>query len=244
MDNEIKILIIEDEALIAQKIKMQLESFGYQIAGAIYNFDHATQAIKELDFDVLITDINLGDGIDTKSGIVIAQQIKETKQCAIIFLTAFSDRDTIKKATAVSPSAYLVKPVNEANLFAAVQLAVENFTSNKEAEAEETVPDYFFVKAGKKYLKVFWKDVYYMQAIKNYVRICTPEQTSGVLVAGSLQQVLQTMIPENFQNKFIKLNRAEAVAKSIITQVGEDEVVTAYGTFSVSAGFNKKELGL
>jgi two-component system, LytTR family, response regulator LytT len=245
VDSEIRILIIEDEALIAQKIKMQLESFGYQIAGVFYNFEAATPAIQELDFDVLITDINLGDGIDTKSGIVLAQQLKEIKECPIIFLTAFSDKDTIKKATTVSPSAYLVKPVNEANLFAAVQLAVENFTSNQSKESEEeSTPDYFFVKMGKKYIKIFWKDVYYMQAIKNYVKICTREQTSGVLVAGSLQQVLQNMIPESLQNRFIKINRAEAIAKEIVTQVSDDEVVTPYGTFSVSGGFNKKDLGL
>jgi DNA-binding NarL/FixJ family response regulator len=136
MENEIDILIVEDEALIAQKIKMQLEDFGYNIVAVCYNYGSAEKAINETLFDVLITDINLGDGLEIKSGIQLAKALKQIKDCPVIFLTAFSDKDTIKKAAALSPSAYLVKPVNTANLYATVQLAVENFGTHKSASLE------------------------------------------------------------------------------------------------------------
>jgi two-component system, LytTR family, response regulator LytT len=243
MDNEIKILIVEDEALIAQKIKMQLEDFGYEIAAVCYDYASAEKAIKETLFDVLITDINLGDGIEIKSGIQIAQQLKQIKDCPIIFLTAFSDKDTVKKATALSPSAYLVKPVNAANIFATVQLAVDNFINKQQAQIEkEEVPEYFFVKHGTKYVKIFWKDVYHLEAVKNYVKISAEEQSGAVLLSGSLQNVLQNMLPQVYKKNFIKINRAEAVAKKIILKVGDGFVETNYGNFKTTKDFKVEDL--
>jgi DNA-binding NarL/FixJ family response regulator len=240
---EIDILIVEDEALIAQKIKMQLEEFGYNITAVCYDYHTAVKTIHNTAFDVLITDINLGDGIDKNSGIQIAQHVKQHNDCPIIFLTAFSDKDTINKATALSPSAYLVKPVNAANLFAAVQLAVNNYIqkSTPIADKEES-PEYFFVKLGKKYIKIFWKDVYHLEAIKNYVKVTTTQQTSSVLVSGSLQQLMQNMMPVAYKNSFIKINRAEVIAKNIVVKIDNNIVETKYGNFKVGSGFDKKEL--
>lgn len=243
MENEINILIVEDEALIAQNIKMQLKDFGYSISAVCYNYNAAIKAITETEYDVLITDINLGDGIDKKSGLQIAQQVKQHKNCPVIFLTAFSDKDTIKKTAEFSPSAYLVKPVNAASLFAAVQLAVNNFNNlNISTTETKEIPDYFFVKQGTKLLKVFWKEVYHLEAIKNYVKIKSREHCSAVLVRGSLQQVMQVMIPSDLKNRFIKINRAEAIAKNSITKADKDSIETAFGIFKVSSEFDKKYL--
>lgn len=243
MENEINILIVEDEALIAQNIKMQLEDFGYNISAVCYNYNAAMKAIAETAFDVLITDINLGDGIDKKSGIHIAEQVKGNKNCPIIFLTAFSDKDTIKKAAVLSPSAYLVKPVNAASLFAAIQLAVENFNTKAESVTENTkVLSYFFVKQGSKMIKVFWKNVYHLEAVKNYVKIKTTQHNSGVLVRGSLQQVMKLMMPSDFQNLFVKINRAEVIAKNTITKVDKDSIETTFDVFKISSEFDKKDL--
>ena len=243
MESIINILVVEDEALIAQKIKMQLQDFGYSIAAVCYNYKAAEKAIVENTFDVLITDIDLGNGIDNSSGLHIAQKVRQIKDCPIIFLTAFSDKETIKKATAFSPSAYLVKPVNAANLFAAVQVAVDNFINkNKPIEEKLEVIEYFFVKLGKKYIKVFWKDVYHLQAVKNYVKITTTENSNGFLVNGSLQQVLQNMLPLAYKNVFIKINRAEAIAKNIVNKIENDFVETIHGKFILTSNINKNEL--
>jgi two-component system, LytTR family, response regulator LytT len=244
MENEIDILIVEDEALIAQKIKMQLGDFGYNIVAVCYNYGSAEKAINETLFDVLITDINLGDGVEIKSGIQLAKELKQIKDCPVIFLTAFSDKDTIKKAAALSPSAYLVKPVNAANLYAAVQLAVENFSKHQSAGLEEKVdePDYFFIKHGNKMIKVFWKDIYHMEAVKNYVKIKTNEYSSGLMLRGSLQDVFQSRMPSNVRPTFIKINRAEAVAKNIINEIGKGIITTNYGAFKTSADFKSEDL--
>ncbi len=241
-ENEISILIVEDEALIALSIKMQLESFGYKIAAVCHKYETALAAINQVYFDILLTDINLGHGIDDKSGMVLAQTLKQKRACPIIFLTAFSDKDTIKKAAAVTPSGYLVKPINAANLFATLQLAVDNFKQQESAEPnQETTPDYFFVKQGDHLVKVMWRNVYHMEYVKNYVKIKSTQSIGSFMVRGSLNQVLQNMLPENFQSSIIKINRSEAIAKNTIIKIGKDFVETTHGQYKIT-GDQKIEL--
>lgn len=243
MENEMKILIVEDEALIAQHIKLLLGEFGYTISDICYKYEKAIAAVDELAFDLLVTDINLGHGIDNKSGIQIAEYTKQKKDCPVIFLTAFSDKETIKKATALLPSAYLVKPVNGANLFAAVQLATDNFTTkNKTIAEKEETPDYFFVKQGGQFIKIFWKDVYHLEYVKNYVKIKSTEHKSAVLIRGSLKQIMENMLPPTYKTVFIKINRAEVIAKKTILKMDRDFVETVYGKYKLGSEFDKTDL--
>ena len=242
MNNEIQILIVEDEALIAQNIKMQLEDFGYQIIDVCYNYNAALKAVTEKKFDLLITDINLGNGTDEKSGLQLVTQLQKIKNCPVIFLTAFSDKDTITKATNLKPSAYLIKPCNANNLYAAVQLAVNNFANNIEAQNEYKPRnlEYFFVKQGSKLLKIFWNDVYHLEAIKNYVKISTNHIKTGVLLRGSLQSILKTMVPSQFADNYIQINRAEVIKKDIIIKINNSTVTTAIGDFNLTVNISTK----
>jgi DNA-binding response OmpR family regulator len=246
MENNIDILIIEDEVLIAETIRMQLEDFGYNICNVCYKYETAMQAIEKADYDVVITDINLGHGIDEKSGLSLMNLMKRIKKCPFIFLTAFSDRDTLKKAVSLYPSAYLVKPVNAANLFAAIQLAVENYQNTQSPEYDtgdgEAVPDYFFVKSGTKLIKVFWKDVYCLESVKNYVRIKSTAHHADLLVRASLQQFLKSNMPENFRKLFIKINRSTAIAKHTILKINENSVETQFGVLEKTGDINEGAL--
>jgi DNA-binding LytR/AlgR family response regulator len=240
MENEISILIVEDEALIAENIKMQLEDFGYTIAKICYNYTSAVEAVRLAAFDLLITDIDLGNGIENKSGIQVAQHLLTTQNKPIVFLTAFSDKDTIKKAAFVKPSAYLVKPVNAASLFATVQIAVENFNNNIIPQThEQNAPTYFFVKQGSKMYKIMWDDVYHLEAVKNYVKINAKPYSVHILMRGSLQNFLSQIVPVAFRQKFVRINRSEAIDKNIITSIEKDAITTPYGEFKTSVEFNK-----
>ncbi len=244
MENNIDILIIEDEALIAETIRMQLEDFGYHICNVCYKYEAATQAIEKANYDLVITDIDLGHGIDEKSGLSLMQQMKRIKKCPFIFLTAFGDKDTLKKAASLYPSAYLVKPVNAANLFAAIQLAVENYqnTQSPGYNTGNQEPDYFFVKSGTKLIKVLWKEVYCMESVKNYVRIKSMAHTTDLLVRASLQQFLKTNMPETFRKLFVKINRSTAIAKDTILKINADSVETNFGVLEKTGDINEGEL--
>lgn len=246
MENNISVLVIEDEALIAETIKMQLEDFGYGITQVCYKYETALAAIETTDYDIIITDINLGYGVDIKSGIILMQQLKKIRECPFVFLTAFSDRDTLKKATLLYPSAYLVKPVNAASLFAAIQLAMENFENKNTAGinnlGNETMPDYFFAKLGNSLAKIFWKDIYCIEAVKNYVRIKTTRHAVDPLIRGSLQQFLKINMPKTYSSLFIKINRSTAITKEIIIKLNKDTVETVYGSFELKGDLKRDEL--
>lgn len=137
----------------------------------------------------------------------------------------------------------MVKPINAINLFAAVQLAVQNFASQSIAVPETNErPDYFFVKQGNSLLKIFWKDVYHLEYVKNYVKIRSTEQQAAVLVRSYLSKFIDTMLPSEYKNDFIKINRGEVISKKIITKVDKEFVETSFGKFKVGLEFDKSDL--
>lgn len=229
---KVKIWIIEDEAIIAQNLQFTLEDLGYEVIGQSYDYESGMDAITHGDFDLLMLDINLNSPNPGHDGLAIAAQLREKKDVPFLFLTAYDDRDTIKKAAQLRPSAYLIKPVNTAALFAAVQTAIENHREAKTAampHEKPDVPDFFFSKIGTKLHKVHWKDVAKMESVKNYVSIKTTGSTSEFLIRGSLVQVMQNMVPPGLHHDFFKVNRATIVHRSTIIALHIDSVDTAFG---------------
>jgi len=113
MNNPPKLIIVEDEAIIAQYLKMELEFTGYTVNGIYSNGKDCLAAVKSIETDVLLMDINLNgpmDGIDT------AREILKFKQVGIIFMTGFSEELIKKRAMELLPVAFLSKPVEVEDL--------------------------------------------------------------------------------------------------------------------------------
>ena len=235
-DNKIRILIVEDEAVIALNIKLTLEDLGYEVIAMAHSYEEALDSIKTNEFDILLLDINLGNHlIDT--GLDIATQLPALNiDKPFIFLTAFSDLDTIKKATKLKPSAYLVKPVGSRGLFAAIQTAFENYDNKKIASMpgeDHVVSNHFYTKVGKKMVKVLWSDVYAISSIKNYVKLVTPQNHSGYLIRSSLQQVLNKIVPPDLKDQYIQISRNTVILKECIKTMDNDIVCTIYEDFEI-----------
>jgi len=241
MENEISMLVIEDEALIAETIRMMLEDFGYRVQAVCHDYDTALLAIKTTGFDLVLTDINLGEGTDKRSGFELMAELNRLQSCPFIFLTAFDDWDTIRRAAALHPSAYLTKPVNAANLFASVQIAVENFKNRTAAVHGDSIPslDYIYIKLGRRVFKVVWADVYSLEAIKNYVVIKTAKYNAGLVIRSSLSRILEEMMPSYHRGRFVKISRSLAIDRNVILSCYETEVHTTFGNFKCSIDFGK-----
>jgi len=108
MTKKIKILIAEDEAIIAQCLKMELELHGYDVCKFVAEGEEAIETAKEEKPDIILMDINLSGKMD---GIEAARQIIALKEIPIIFMTGFNDTNIIKKAKEINPVAYLEKPI-------------------------------------------------------------------------------------------------------------------------------------
>jgi len=108
MAENLKFLIVEDEAIIAQCLKMELEFAGHIVNGIYSNGKDCIKAAKEMDTDVLLLDINLNGSID---GVGTAKEILKFKKVAIIFMTGFSEESVKARALKLEPAAFLNKPV-------------------------------------------------------------------------------------------------------------------------------------
>ncbi len=117
------ILIVEDESIVAMEIDSYLTLCNYTIVGICTNEDDAYRMALELDVDLILMDIFLADS----NGIDTAIRIKEKKkEIPIIFLTAYMDEETIDKAVATNPVAYLIKPFNRQELLASIKIALRD----------------------------------------------------------------------------------------------------------------------
>ncbi|MBN2159864.1 MAG: diguanylate cyclase [Spirochaetes bacterium] len=106
MDNY-RVLIVEDEALIAQDISVTLQNFGYQVVDTVATAEESFEAVKEKKPDVVLMDIILKGDID---GIQAAEKIRTEHNIPIIFLTTYSEGSIIERATTQIPYGYILKP--------------------------------------------------------------------------------------------------------------------------------------
>jgi AmiR/NasT family two-component response regulator len=122
-------MVVEDERIVASAIEEQLRHAGYDVVANVGSGQAAVSKAIELRPDLILMDINLGRGID---GIEASREIGAQQATPIIFLTAYTDNDTIERARSATPFGYLRKPVEEQALKPAIEMAL----SRRELEAE------------------------------------------------------------------------------------------------------------
>lgn len=117
-----KILIADDESIIRMGLKQMLAEMGYSVVAAV-NGREALQMARTQQPDLAILDIRM----PYTDGIQAAKALAKSQPMPIILLTAFSDDDLVEEATELPIQGYLVKPVNEGALKAAISVAVKRF---------------------------------------------------------------------------------------------------------------------
>lgn len=118
-----RILIAEDNDLVALTLEDQLKRLGYDVIGIARAGSEAIQLAARLLPDLIIMDIRMPEVEGTEA----ATRINQQRPTPIIMLTAYTDRDTIRRAEAAGALGYLVKPVNEPELTPAINIALARF---------------------------------------------------------------------------------------------------------------------
>ncbi len=116
-----KILIVEDETIVALDIKSAVKKLGYEVTDTATNHDEALASIKKLQPDIILMDVNLEN---SKDGIQTAKDIQKLKSIPIIYLTAYTDDETMKRAVETSPVGYLIKPFKREELKSTILLGL------------------------------------------------------------------------------------------------------------------------
>lgn len=118
---ETKILIVEDEAIVAEDIRNSLQSLGYTISAVVSSGEEAITKIEEDAPDLVLMDIVLKGDMD---GIEAAGQIHSRFNIPVVYLTAFTDKKTIERAKLTEPFGYIVKPFEDRELHSTVEMAL------------------------------------------------------------------------------------------------------------------------
>jgi DNA-binding LytR/AlgR family response regulator len=245
MNDKVKIMIVEDESIVALDLSMRLQKEGYQVVGIAASSDDAIELFTEEKPDLVLMDINIKGA---KDGIETAAALKNLQDVPLIFLTAFSQSEYINRAKAVNPSAYLVKPFNNDSLHTSIQIAIHNFAvlgkpadpkpvdEAKEEAGKEALlffNNFFFVKHNYRFNKFSLDELLYAESDNNYIKLVTTNKKITLRV--SLQY-----IAEKFNHPaLVRVHRGYIVNIKNIDSFNEEEI--AIGPYQIPIGRNYKD---
>ena len=207
MGTSIKILVIENEMVIAAKISMQLTNLGYEVTGILSRGEEAIQHVKENKVDIMLLDINLKGKID---GIETATQIQQQSNISIIYLTANADEATFNRAKTTKPAAFISKPFKQLDLQRAIELTIcrmpkaeteSVLENNILLETPVILSDRIFVRCREKMMKIMVADILYIEADRNYSRIFTNSKEF------LLSTTLKTIEEKLSGNLFVRIHK-------------------------------------
>ncbi len=122
--NTTRILIVEDELIIAMDLKRQLEKIGYQICGIASSAQEARQLLQHEQPDIVLLDIRLQG---KEAGTVIGGELRSVGEIPFIYITSHYDRATVEEAKNTRPNGYLIKPFSTEDVYVAIEIAIMNF---------------------------------------------------------------------------------------------------------------------
>jgi DNA-binding NarL/FixJ family response regulator len=123
MNSRVKIILVEDELIIAASIAQELQKSGFEVIGIATSAEQALAAISQSLPELVLMDIRIRGPVD---GIEAAQQIPKSLGIPVIFMSAHADTKTLDRAKAAGAAGYLVKPIARGALVTAIQTALDN----------------------------------------------------------------------------------------------------------------------
>lgn len=238
-----RVLIVEDDMIIAADISMQLVKMGYQITGMCTRAEDAIQMVDSNTPDIILMDIILSGKMN---GIEASSIILERFQTPVIFLTSNHDDDTFQKALATKPFAFIAKPFQKAELERALKITVHRIEAeknNKESEEKReegndhvsTMEDRLFIRHKGEMVKVFIQDILYVEAERNYCRVVTEKQEFFLSIPMSRFEM--NISPE----QFVKTHRSFIVNVSKIDSLSEFSEYLTIGENQIPISRRQKE---
>jgi DNA-binding LytR/AlgR family response regulator len=220
MNDKTRILIVEDDMIIASNISLQLSKLGYEVTGIESRGEDAINHARENRPDIILMDINLKGKID---GIQTATAIKKEHDIPLIYLTANVDDSSFQKAKETHPFAFISKPFNKINLERTIALVVQKIKDSEEdisdkASLEVSLDDRIFIRNQNKLVKIILNDILYIEAERNYCKIYTIDQV--LTVVSSIGTLCDNIANKNLirvhRSFLVNINHLDAVADNFL----------------------------
>lgn len=188
---KVRVLIVEDEPIIADDIALTLGDLGFEVADMVNSADLAMEAIKRTEPDLLLLDIKIKG---EKDGIRLAHEINEQFNIPFVFLSSLYDEQTLQRAKSTRPAGYVVKPFKEQDLKVTLELAL-NKKHHRVSKPNETPLNFFVRKAGAM-VPLNFEEVTYVEADDNYCIF--HEAGSKHVVSHTLKDIEQKLTSAGF----------------------------------------------
>ena len=239
MDTLIKILVVEDEMIIAAKISMQLTNLGYEVTGILPRGEEALLHVEENQPDIVLLDIHLKGNID---GIETARQMQLSRDIPIIYLTANSDESTFNRARITHPAAFISKPFKQLDLQRAIELTISRMeerdsgivTPRSTPEEPFILSDRIFVRHREKMIKIIIASILYVEADRNYSHIFTADRE--YLLSITLKTIEEKMPMQSF----MRIHRSYLINIAHVDEVAESHVIIAKKAIPLGTGMREQ----
>lgn len=239
--SKINVLVVEDESIVSKDIQHSLKKLGYNVVGASSTGEKAIELAGEERPDIVLMDIMLKGEMN---GIEAAEKIKELYSIPIVFLTAYADESTLSKAKRTEPYGYILKPFKEIDLHTTIEMAVYKHGKEQEmvkerdllfslVENKDGSGDYIFVKSNSKLVKLNNSEIYYIEALKDYVVIHT--EKVRYTIHSTMKDIANKLSKDEFlrvhRSYIVRLDKISTIEYPNLTLEKVDKVIPIGGSY-------------
>lgn len=236
--NNINVLVVEDESIVSKDIQHSLKKLGYYVVGAAATGEKALELARNENPDIVLMDIMLKGEMN---GIEVSEVIKRELNIPVIFLTAYADESTLSKAKVTEPFGYIIKPFKEIDLHTSIEMALYKHKKTRELEKErdylytlvdnkEAIDGFIFVKSNSKLVKLNTKDIFFIEALKDYVVINTLD--TRYTIHSTMKDIEQKM----GSAEFIRVHRSFIVRLDKIAAIDFPNLMLEEGKKTIPIG--------
>lgn len=235
------ILVVEDESIVSKDIQHSLKKLGYNVVGAAATGEKALELVRIERPDIVLMDIMLKGEMN---GIETAEIIRNELAIPVIFLTAYADESTLAKAKVTEPYGYIIKPFKEIDLHTSIEMAIYKHAKEQEIirerdllfsiiENKEVSADFIFVKSNSRLVKLKTEDIYYIEALKDYVVIHTAD--TRYTIHSTMKDIESKMGTTDFvrvhRSFIVRLDKIASIEFPNLTLENDKKVIPIGGSY-------------
>ncbi len=234
------VLVVEDESIVSKDIQQSLKKLGYNIVGAAATGENAIELAQEAKPDIVLMDIMLKGEMN---GIQAAEQIRGKMNIPVIYLTAYADEGTLAKAKVTEPYGYIIKPFKEIDLHTSIEMALYKHSKENEVRKERDLlyslvenkdsKDFIFVKANSRLVKLKTSDIYFVEALKDYVVINTLK--TRYTIHSTMKDIERKLPSDDFirvhRSFIVRLDKIAAIEQPNLILENDKKIIPIGGSY-------------
>lgn len=234
------VLVVEDESIVSKDIQHSLKKLGYNVVGAAATGEKAIELAQEFNPDIVLMDIMLkGD----MNGIEAAEQIRTTMNIPVIYLTAYADEGTLARAKVTEPCGYIIKPFKEIDIHTSIEMAIYKHKRESDVRKERDMlyslvenkdnKDFVFVKSNSRLVKLKTKDIYFVEALKDYVVINA--LSTRYTIHSTMKDIEKKLPADDFlrvhRSFIVRLDKIAAIEQPNLILENDKKVIPIGGSY-------------